>query len=658
MLAHRCGAPEPRSCTASDRPRCEELGSDEGLLRTEVNGAARAERLGVRVVDAGPVDQGHVHVLEDMLTSRIHGPLDLPGKRLSGIVPPEVRRAELPCKVGRTLPIIFDEVERTVRACVDLNLQGSSRQSLRVLQHGRQREHGAGPHKGRDLVARGAAAPVTGALDDHRGLGVRSSGERVPSALREVELPHGVLPQDRGHEDGAVHPLSGDVGSLRVVRELHHQRPDPRGHGRVQGVRHRVVVGHEAVAQIERLLYVLRCLSTEVPRKVWDGTVDGVHAHDGHEGSDLHPARQLGSIRVAKEAPNVTAYIGCAAEHPIQHHAWCALEVIPCGVDVASPHGRPQAGHARRPRAIEREKALVGFLAAQGIHLSDVPPVEGVVVGLALVVPPEGHTVVNEVLNVLAVPLADFGLRVVQVALLRVAAWKVGRVAATGLTVREDPPLLPCHVKEVGVTQTGLPDPGHLDVLLVLVSGKLLLGLWEGHGIEAEVPVIRGARRLVAVVGLVREPLKINDDVVDREVPLTEFVNGVLDVSAVCPAPPRCAEAVRITRKHCRGTNQRVVGNRALFQGCRGNQVDFKWTLECPSHLCAVGAVLGRQVLHFRFLGHTESTITIRGVVVRRVCGPVAHQRIHDLTIVCGQLAGVRRSCTLAVELAAIRRED
>ncbi len=61
--------------------------------------------------------------------------------------------------------------------------------------------------------------------------------------------------------------------------------------------------------------------------------------------------------------------------------------------------------NANKP--VNREKALAGIDGGERLDLCHVPPVEGEVESLALVVPPEVNAIRGEVLDLLGIPIAD-----------------------------------------------------------------------------------------------------------------------------------------------------------------------------------------------------------------------------------------------------------
>mmetsp|Transcript_104434 Transcript_104434/g.265071 ORF Transcript_104434/g.265071 Transcript_104434/m.265071 type:complete len:359 (+) Transcript_104434:492-1568(+) len=352
-------------------------------------------------------------------------PVDGPRQRLGGLIPLEVRVACLTRNVAEGLAVVLHELERAVLARIDLHLQGAAWQGVGVLNDGRQGEHSARTHEGRHLVQAPILAKATAAAEQKSGRRIR--GEQVPLALWQVDVSQIVLLDDGRHKDVPVHPLRGDVSSEGVVGELHDEGPDPKVLRPVLCVRKRVMVRDEPVAQLEGLPNGSRGIIAPKPWKMRNRIDDRMHPHDRHEDADLDPAGQVNRGSVPQEAANVACHIRSTTEHPIQHHAGGALQVLPRRIDISGPGGGAHAGHAGRPAAVQRVEAPVRVLGPQSIQLCNIPPVVGEVVRLPFVVPPEGHPVLHQPCDLLTVPLPHLGNGVVQVSLHRVGVENVWR---------------------------------------------------------------------------------------------------------------------------------------------------------------------------------------------------------------------------------------
>mmetsp|Transcript_44609 Transcript_44609/g.126093 ORF Transcript_44609/g.126093 Transcript_44609/m.126093 type:complete len:448 (-) Transcript_44609:332-1675(-) len=391
------------------------------------------------------------------------------------------------------------------------------------------------------------------------------------------------------------------------------------------------------------------------PREVRRGREGAVHAHRRHKDADLHPTGQQVGLRVTREAADVATHIRCTGKDPVQHQARSPVQVLPSGVDVAGPGRGTQTRHTGGESAVQRVEALQFVLGPQGLNLRNVPPMEGPHVGLPFVVPPKVHSVLHEVRQVLAVPVADGWVRKVEVSLLGVGAGLIRRVAAGRLSVAQDPAVVLGHGEEIRVAQAWLPDASHPEVV-PLVSRQLLLRLAERFPIEAEVLVVRLSLRLERVVRLVREPLEIENDRIDRVLVSAELVHDILHVLPVLPAPTRCHKPEGVLRWHERRADEGVVGLRAQFEALRGHEVQLKGvgTVPVPNDLGAVRAVLDRQLLGPRRVRNPQSCVAVSGVVIRHIGCLVADQ---GLCVVFGETVGVLGARAAAVELALLRAE-
>mmetsp|Transcript_11744 Transcript_11744/g.30142 ORF Transcript_11744/g.30142 Transcript_11744/m.30142 type:complete len:252 (-) Transcript_11744:635-1390(-) len=222
-----------------------------------------------------------------------------------------------------------------------------------------------------------------------------------------------------------------------------------------------------------------------------------------------------------------------------------------------------------------------------------------------------------------------------------VLALRPRRVAAGLLAGFVEPVLVPRHRQELAVAEARLPDAAHADVQVVAVLRELRLRRRQRDVIEAEVHVVWLALRFVLVVRLGREPLKVEDDDIDRILLFAKPLEGRLDIVAILPAPAGGDEAEGVPREHCWLPGQRVVGLRPLLQRGCGHEVELVLALEGPRDVGTVRAVRGREMREVRLLGNAKRRVAVRGVVVGHIAGSVADHRIRRRSrqLVCVQRA-------------------
>mmetsp|Transcript_109409 Transcript_109409/g.315118 ORF Transcript_109409/g.315118 Transcript_109409/m.315118 type:complete len:298 (+) Transcript_109409:401-1294(+) len=251
---------------------------------------------------------------------------------------------------------------------------------------------------------------------------------------------------------------------------------------------------------------------------------------------------------------------------------------------------------------------------------------EGEVVCLAFVVPPEGHAVLDEVGQVLRVPIPDARVGEIQAPLLRIAAGVVRRPRPRGLGRLEDPAAGARLVQKARVSQARFADAANADIH-ALELGELLGRLVEGRGIVAEILVEGLAGRCVGVVGLVREPLEVADDAVDGVSVPPELADDVLDVLPALPTPAGGHEAEGVERGYPRRADEPVVGLRAMPERLCWQEVHVEVAPPDPYHFPVLRPVLERQLLRVCLVDDPEGPIAVGGVVVRRVRAAVDDDR-------------------------------
>mmetsp|Transcript_130796 Transcript_130796/g.364521 ORF Transcript_130796/g.364521 Transcript_130796/m.364521 type:complete len:307 (-) Transcript_130796:746-1666(-) len=301
------------------------------------------------------------------------------------------------------------------------------------------------------------------------------------------------------------------------------------------------------------------------------GAASGVRPHQWQEGAKLHPPREQVRSRIPGESTDVACHVRGTTNAPVQHHARLLPEVLPVRIYVPRPDYSAEACHARTPRAVQRVVALSRILRPQRLELRDAPPMEGEEVSLALVIPPEVHSLVEVVCLLLAVPLPHGLLGEVQAAALRVAVVEVGRPGASGRRARHDVLLRAQHFQELAVSDAGLPQEAHADVKVPAVARKLLPWRRPQPRVPAEVLVVGLAIGCVRVVRLVGEPLEVHDNGVYRIPAIPEAGEGGLGVIRVLPSPARGRETEGVARRHPWPSHQVKVRHGALKQ-CRRRQ--------------------------------------------------------------------------------------
>mmetsp|Transcript_95707 Transcript_95707/g.243264 ORF Transcript_95707/g.243264 Transcript_95707/m.243264 type:complete len:229 (-) Transcript_95707:495-1181(-) len=216
-----------------------------------------------------------------------------PRERPGRVVPHEVRGAHESNLIVHTLAVIFNEIERTVRTAVDLDLEGASRQLVGGLHHRSQRQDGARADKQRDLILLCMPSQV------HLAIDCRSGVEVVPLACGQIDLSVRVLTQHWSDHEAAVHPLHRDGDRNRIVWKHHRQRAHPEVLPVKHAVGQRIMVRDQPVPQFQGLAHGCRSSLSEEPRPMRLGPQPRVHSHDGHEHTDLHPPCQQLPLRLA-----------------------------------------------------------------------------------------------------------------------------------------------------------------------------------------------------------------------------------------------------------------------------------------------------------------------------------------------------------------------
>mmetsp|Transcript_65233 Transcript_65233/g.187839 ORF Transcript_65233/g.187839 Transcript_65233/m.187839 type:complete len:202 (+) Transcript_65233:690-1295(+) len=199
-------------------------------------------------------------------------------------------------------------------------------------------------------------------------------------------------------------------------------------------MRQGIVVGDQAIAQLESHSHCLLGLRAPEPRPMWGRMQDAVHAHGRHEDGHLEPPRQQRRVRLPGEASGVAPDIWGARQHPIQHHSRRLGELVPSRIYITRPDRRPESSHPRAPSAVQGVEPLVALRLAQGVQLGGVPKMKCEVVRLAFVVPPETHAIFDKALQVVAVPSPDVFSGVIEASLLRIHAREVRRPTSCRLT--------------------------------------------------------------------------------------------------------------------------------------------------------------------------------------------------------------------------------
>mmetsp|Transcript_148012 Transcript_148012/g.368909 ORF Transcript_148012/g.368909 Transcript_148012/m.368909 type:complete len:281 (-) Transcript_148012:3119-3961(-) len=232
------------------------------------------------------VEQCHPQVREGPYTRLFDGATGAPGKRACGVVPADRCGSYAADLISHGLSIVLHNFEGAIGTHVDLHLQRATGQQVGGLHHWCQRQNGTWPDKDWDLIRVGFATQVHRSLDHVRGV------EVVPPTFWQVDLPTRILTQHRSHKERTVHPLSREGRGQPVVWELHGKWPHPQGTPREHGVSQRVVVGDQAVSELQSLAHGLGGLPTEKPRPMRLRPKPRVHAHRGQKDANLHPAYQ------------------------------------------------------------------------------------------------------------------------------------------------------------------------------------------------------------------------------------------------------------------------------------------------------------------------------------------------------------------------------
>ena len=236
----------------------------------------------------------------------------------------------------------------------------------------------------------------------------------VPVSLGQVHLPGGLAGlQHGGHEQvPSEEVLVVEVAHQQVVLVVEHQRPLHRRTGLRGGEEGCVEIGHEPVAQPQRLADDRLDRLTPCPGVLVDVPDLGVVAAEGGQRAVLHPPQVELGVRVAGEAPDVGADERLTGDAQARAHRDADPQVVPAGLVVAHPVGgisldpgesragqyeRPPVGHGReqplgRPHRHQQGVlvvvALVGVASLVEAHGRWVDVAGG---GLVHVVPDAGQ---------------------------------------------------------------------------------------------------------------------------------------------------------------------------------------------------------------------------------------------------------------------------
>mmetsp|Transcript_22955 Transcript_22955/g.50455 ORF Transcript_22955/g.50455 Transcript_22955/m.50455 type:complete len:363 (+) Transcript_22955:3061-4149(+) len=347
-------------------------------------------------------------------------------------------------------------------------------------------------------------------------------------------------------------PLISGHLRVRILRPVVEERVEHSFKSCVLVVGKTVEHGNKPVPQIHRLTHRYLGLSPPEPREMRDFCLRRMHSHDRHEGRHLVPPHQ--QLRGFTSAPETTRVAGHEAHSgllPGQQVQRLALQGLPGLGLISSPHSRPEPLHARGVVTIDGEEALVVVNLSLQAGLRLRPPVSGVVGALALIIPPEIHPILQVVLHLLPVPVANRRDRIVQVPVAPV------RLASR----RDQPSLLPRHIQELHVAQPGLSDAPKPDVEVVVVP--LQLPDWVGKSDVVVPEVLKGGRALIGQVVVRRRsvPLKIRDPGVDGKLAVSKGRQHRINILLVLPPPPAREEPKSILRRDGRGAGQLPQGH-------------------------------------------------------------------------------------------------
>mmetsp|Transcript_16805 Transcript_16805/g.37171 ORF Transcript_16805/g.37171 Transcript_16805/m.37171 type:complete len:287 (+) Transcript_16805:1265-2125(+) len=268
--------------------------------------------------------------------------------------------------------------------------------------------------------------------------------------------------------------------------------------------------------------------------------------------------------------------------------------------------------------------------------LGQVPPVEGEKISLTLIIPPEGHASIQQRFDRIRIPISYFWKCVIQIPATGISRI-LRRAPATGLAVGQKPTLLIQLLDQFRVPNARFPDSRHMHIVAQAIVCQLIVRLGEKYGIKTEVVVVRlPFTRWIAVVCLVGKPFEVNDDSIQRVFPVTESLQGVLDIDTIRPAPPACDETKGIAWWHGRSAREGIVGLSPCFEGGRWHDIAVPKAGERPVHVLCVTVIFQLIIcwisVHIRMLYHTEHGISILGVIVWRI-----HSRVSNLRIDFGR---------------------
>ena len=245
----------------------------------------------------------------------------------------------------------------------------------------------------------------------------RAGVEGIPGIVGQVDAAGFGGIKDRSGQEAVSHePFIGEICAAVVVGKFHCQGAHDREAGVVGLVGEAVIVGDEAVAEVEGFANGGFGVGAEEPGEMRDGVVDGMGAHDGEEDAGLHPAGEEKGGCIAGEAADVASAVGHAGEAPIEEVGWGSCQFGPGCADVAGPGGDAESLGAGGEGAVDRPEAGIAADLRQGVGFGLVPAVILGVGDFAFIVPPAVDSLLEEAGHLLGIPGANGGVAEIQAA--------------------------------------------------------------------------------------------------------------------------------------------------------------------------------------------------------------------------------------------------